>query len=182
MKTRLSETAIFQPGFQCKADAGECDFVPGNFFFEKKPGLEALMTRPELLTHQGCTKKHMYLSCSEDIHDGAQIPNPDFSQRFLAGFSRRALSQCFAVFHETRRHGPESMTWFDRSSAQKDLLTGLGYAADDYPGVFVVNSSTSLAHGTRQAIACGDFFDDLAATLAAIIHVCSLRKRRVGES
>ena len=140
------------------------------------------MTRAKFIAQQGCTKEHMYLSRSEDIHDGAQISNLDFSQRFLMGLSCRALCQRFAVFHESGRHRPESMAWFDRPATKEDLLSGLGYASNDYPGVFVMNGSASLAHGAGQTIACGDSLDHLAAALAAKIHVFSSRKRRVGES
>ena len=67
----------------------------------------------------------------------------------LAGFTNGSLDCRFAVLHETGRQCPESVTRFDGSSAQEYLAVPFGDAADNQPGIFILDVAACIADMPR---------------------------------
>ena len=84
-----------------------------------------------------------------------ELADFDARVRFLERFARRTLKGGFAVFHETRGHGPQAMPRFYAAAAQQDFVFPLGYAADDHARILVVDGGTRDAHEARQRVAFG---------------------------
>jgi hypothetical protein len=91
------------------------------------------------------------------------------------GLPRSRLHRSFAVLHEARRQGPETITRLDGPTAEQDPFLPLRDAPCDDLGVLVMDRTASIAYIPWQRVPRWNARSDPCPALAAKVHslLCS---------
>ena len=82
------------------------------------------------------------------------------------------------MFHEARRHGPKSVSRFDRAAARQNFVFPFRDAAHNHSRVLIMNDVALAAHEARQRVAFGySQFNGGAAIAAKLQSRIRIKKR-----
>lgn len=170
MKIKTPGLAVSKIGHQAAGDGAESQFVPWDIFFGEQPSLQAFGAGRKVSVEKSCTVKQVNLINMRDADQREQGVDFSACAGFLERFPEGGLLRRFAVFHKSRRQGPQSMGGFDGPAAEQDVAFPFGNAADHQLGITIMDRFALRTDMARQHIVRGDAEFDEGAALGTELH------------
>src|SRR5690606_13345247 len=158
-------TAIGEVVTQRDFHGAEGQRLPRDLVLAEPAHFQRFLARRDVGREQVRAVHQMHLVDVRHADEHEQFARLDLGAGFLAGLARRAFRRALAVFHETRRQRPETVSRLDRAPAQQHAALVLGHGADDQLGIEVVDGAAAVADVAWQGDSLGYAQGDVGAAM-----------------